>query len=80
MAKRYSFIEFVAVNSATQCFSSASTVIAGTVIAASSAAIKPGVSSGGMPINGTNRVRAEGSTITTTSGNIGGEAVKNKIA
>jgi hypothetical protein len=73
-AKRFSFNEGVSVNSVTRSSSSARTAIVDTAIAVHHAVNKPGASSGGGPIDGTNRARKGNSIIATASASTGGSA------
>ncbi len=69
MAKWFSGNGFAWAVPAVRSFFSVPAVIAASATAAALAAIKPGSVSGAAPIAGTNRVRKDGSTIVTGSGN-----------
>ena len=76
MAKRFYGNGFALVKAATRCSSSARTAIADIATAANNAATKPAASSGGAPINATNKAPKGGSTIAIVSRSTGAAGVK----
>jgi hypothetical protein len=71
MRKRFSGNGFVCSRTASQCSFSVRIAIADSATAASPAVIRRGSGSGALPIADISRVRKDGSTIATGSGNTG---------
>ena len=78
MAKRFCGNGFASVKAVTRFFSSVRTAIADTATAATNAASKPAVSSGGAPTAATNRALKGGSIIATVSGSTAAGGNRNR--
>ena len=76
MAKRFCGNGFALVKAATRFSSSARTAIADIATAANNAATKPAASSGGAPINATNKAPKGSSIIAIVSGSTAAAFVK----